>query len=46
LNAANVAAAAALGPYGVDAASGVESTPGIKDHLKLRSFVANAKSTR
>jgi phosphoribosylanthranilate isomerase len=46
LNAANVAAAAALGPYGVDAASGVESTPGTKDHLKLRSFVANAKSTR
>jgi phosphoribosylanthranilate isomerase len=46
LNAANVAAAAALGPYAVDAASGVESTPGIKDHLKLRSFVANAKSAR
>ena len=46
LNAANVARAAALGPYAVDAASGVESTPGIKDHLKLRSFVANAKSAR
>jgi phosphoribosylanthranilate isomerase len=46
LNAANVASAAALGPYAVDAASGVESTPGIKDHLKLRSFVANAKSAR
>jgi phosphoribosylanthranilate isomerase len=46
LNAANVAEAAALGPYAVDAASGVESTPGIKDHLKLRSFVANAKSAR
>ena len=46
LNAANVAKAAALGPYAVDAASGVESTPGIKDHLKLRSFVANAKSAR
>ena len=44
LNAANVARAAALGPYAVDAASGVESAPGIKDHLKLRSFVANAKS--
>jgi len=46
LNASNVAAAAALGPYAVDAASGVESTPGIKDHLKLRSFVSNAKSAR
>ena len=46
LNAANVAAAAALGPYAVDVASGVESIPGLKDHLKLRSFVANAKSAR
>jgi phosphoribosylanthranilate isomerase len=46
LNAANVAEAAALGPFAVDAASGVESSPGIKDHLKLRSFVANAKSAR
>jgi phosphoribosylanthranilate isomerase len=46
LNAANVASAAALGPYAVDTASGVESRPGIKDHLKLRSFVANAKSAR
>ncbi len=46
LNAANVAEAAALHPYGVDAASGVESSPGVKDHSKLRSFVANAKSAR
>jgi phosphoribosylanthranilate isomerase len=46
LNAATVANAAALGPYAVDAASGVESAPGIKDHFKLRSFVANAKSAR
>ena len=29
-----------------DVASGVESAPGIKDHFKLRSFVANAKSAR
>lgn len=41
-----VAAVAALGPYGVDVASGVESAPGIKDHVKLRSFIENAKSTR
>jgi phosphoribosylanthranilate isomerase len=46
LNAANVAEAAALHPYAVDCASGVESAPGIKDHDKMRSFIANAKSTR
>jgi phosphoribosylanthranilate isomerase len=46
LSATNVAQAAALHPYAVDAASGVESSPGAKDHLKLRSFVANAKSAR
>ncbi len=46
LNAANVAEAAALNPYALDCASGVESAPGIKDHDKMRSFIANAKSTR
>ncbi len=46
LNAENVAEAAALRPYAVDVASGVESSPGVKDHSKLRSFVANAKSAR
>jgi len=44
LNAVNVAAAAALHPYAVDVASGVESQPGIKDRGKLRSFIRNAKS--
>ena len=39
-----VAAVAALGPYGVDVASGVERAPGIKDHAMLRSFIENAKS--
>jgi phosphoribosylanthranilate isomerase len=31
-------------PLGVDVCSGVELEPGRKDHLKLRSFVANAKA--
>jgi phosphoribosylanthranilate isomerase len=40
----NVAEVAALHPFGIDTASGVESAPGIKDHEKMRSFIANAKS--
>jgi phosphoribosylanthranilate isomerase len=46
LDAANVAQAAALEPFAIDVASGVESSPGIKDPAKLRSFIANAKSSR
>jgi phosphoribosylanthranilate isomerase len=46
LNADNVAEVAALEPYAVDCASGVESSPGVKDHDKLRSFVNNAKRSR
>ncbi len=42
----NVAAAAALNPWAVDVASGVESAPGLKDPSKLRSFIVNAKSSR
>ncbi|NVM57099.1 MAG: phosphoribosylanthranilate isomerase [Desulfobacterales bacterium] len=31
-------------PYGVDASSGVESAPGIKDHEKMRRFVEQIRS--
>ncbi len=41
----NVAEAAALNPYALDVASGVEAAPGIKDPGKLGSFIANAKSS-
>lgn len=30
-------------PFGVDVARGVESSPGIKDHAKMRAFIKNAK---
>ena len=30
-------------PYAVDVASGVEATPGIKNHKKIRDFIRNAK---
>jgi phosphoribosylanthranilate isomerase len=32
------AAATTVQPYAVDVASGVESSPGVKDHAKLRAF--------
>jgi phosphoribosylanthranilate isomerase len=35
-----------LRPWGVDVSSGVEAGPGIKDPLRVREFVSNAKSTR
>jgi len=40
LTPANVKAAiATVGPYAVDVSSGVETSPGIKDHAKIQSFV-------
>jgi phosphoribosylanthranilate isomerase len=42
----NVAQAAGLNPFALDVASGVESSAGVKDAAKLRSFIANAKFSR
>jgi phosphoribosylanthranilate isomerase len=45
LDAGNVAEAIRLvRPYGVDVCTGVEARPGIKDHEKLKAFIAAAKS--
>jgi phosphoribosylanthranilate isomerase len=44
LNSDNVAnAVAAVQPYAVDLASGVESEPGVKDHALMAEFVENAQ---
>ena len=29
-------------PYAIDVSSGVEASPGIKDHSKVRAFIAQA----
>ena len=45
LDAANVAEAISLArPWGVDACSRIESTPGKKDHGKMRDFLKAAKA--
>jgi len=45
LSDANVAEAiAAVGPYGVDVASGVEDAPGVKNAEKVARFLARARS--
>lgn len=45
LTAQNVKAAIdAVRPWGVDTASGVELSPGVKDHAQVRRFIAEAQS--
>jgi phosphoribosylanthranilate isomerase len=45
LTPANVAdAITAVRPFGVDVSSGVEASPGVKDHDKVARFLANARS--
>jgi phosphoribosylanthranilate isomerase len=40
----NVAAAiAVLQPYGIDTSSGVEVSPGVKDHAKMRALITSAR---
>jgi phosphoribosylanthranilate isomerase len=45
LNAANVVAAIRVArPWAVDVSSGIESAPGVKDHGKMRDFVAAVRT--
>ena len=45
LNSENVARAIeTVQPYAVDVSSGVEASPGRKDHAKLRDFIQICKS--
>jgi len=44
LNPSNVAEAVkVVKPYAVDVSTGVESSPGIKDHVKIETFIKEAK---
>ena len=39
-----VAAIERVRPWGVDVATGVERAPGLKDAVKMREFISNAKA--
>jgi len=43
INAENAADAVRLGVYGIDACSGIESSPGKKDHKKMQQLFENIK---
>jgi len=36
----------AVGPYAVDTASGVEKSPGVKDHAKVNAFLTAVRESR
>jgi phosphoribosylanthranilate isomerase len=46
INPKNAVAAVELGVYGIDVCSGVESTPGKKDHKKLKALFDNIRHLR
>lgn len=46
INPDNVVAAAELGVYGIDVCSGIESSPGKKDHKKMKKLFDNIKRFR
>ena len=46
INPNNVAAAIGLGVYGIDVCSGIEASPGKKDHRKMRKLFENIQRLR
>ena len=46
INPENAAAAIKLGVYGIDVCSGIEASPGKKDHAKMKKLFANIRHLR